>query len=98
MLTRSWLHQANDGVARTPLDAIHAKNIKKPEKCSGPCFHCAGQPGLQQILDSIRLYRKECATGQSVTDAFKAARLGSSEVTEKFPAVPVEQLFEKKQG
>ena len=72
MLTGSWLHWC---VARTPLDAIHAKKNQVFAAATLP-----RKPGLQQILASIRLYRKECAAGLvrvSPSHAVKAACLQS---------------------
>ena len=62
-------------VARTPLDAIHAKKNQVFAAATLP-----RKPGLQQILASIRLYRKECAAGLvrvSPSHAVKAACLQS---------------------
>ena len=89
MLTGSWLHWC---VARTPLDAIHVQVL------AIAALH--RKPGLQQVLDSIRLRRKECAAGLirvSPSDAFKAARLQRLQWDDETVSlcVPAGQVFEK---
>ena len=72
------------------------KTLKNDQVLSGAGWH--RKPGLPQILDSIRLYRKECAAGLvrvSPSDTFKAARLQWLRQMKKFPTVPVGQVFEK---
>ena len=95
MLAGSWLHWC---VARTPLDAIHAKQQINVQVLAIAALH--RKPGLQQVLDSIRLCRKECAAGLirvSPSDAFKAARLQRLQWDDETVSlcVPAGQVFEK---
>jgi hypothetical protein len=75
------------------------KKLKNVQVRAAAALH--RKPGLQQILDSIRLYRKDCAAGfvrvsPTGTPSKLHAFSGSSEMMKKFPACnPAGQVFEK---